>query len=36
LRPDGFPGVEIRRWREGELLKWRYFTLFTATLERVE
>jgi hypothetical protein len=36
LRPDGFPGVEIRRWRDGEHLKWRYFTLFTATLERVE
>ena len=35
LRPDGFPGIEIRRWREGEHLRWRYFTLFTATLERV-
>jgi hypothetical protein len=35
LRPDGFPGIEIRRWRDGEHLRWRYFTLFTATLERV-
>ena len=35
LRPDGFPDIEIRRWRNGELLKWRYFTLFTATLERI-
>jgi len=35
LRPDGFPDIEIRRWREGEHLKWRYFTLFTATLERI-
>jgi hypothetical protein len=36
LRPQGMPGVEIRRWRDGEHLKWRYFTLFTATLERAE
>jgi hypothetical protein len=36
LRPNGLPGVEVRRWREGELLKWRYFTLFTATLERIK
>lgn len=35
LRPDGFPGVEIRRWREGPLLRWRYFTMFTATLQKV-
>ena len=35
LRPDGFPGIEIRRWRDGEHLKWRYHTLFTATLERI-
>ena len=36
LRPDGWPGVEIRRWLEGDKLRWRYFTLFTATLERVD
>jgi hypothetical protein len=35
LRPDGFPGIEIRRWREGDLLRWRYLN-FTATLERVD
>ncbi|HEX3705955.1 MAG TPA: hypothetical protein VHV76_04930 [Mycobacteriales bacterium] len=35
LRPDGFAGVEIRRWREGSQLRWRYHSLFTATLERV-
>ncbi|HVS68028.1 MAG TPA: hypothetical protein VHE56_05720 [Mycobacteriales bacterium] len=36
LRPDGWPGVEIRRWLEDGKLRWRYFTFFTATLERVE
>jgi hypothetical protein len=35
LRPQGFADVEIRRWRAGEQLRWRYHTLFTATLERV-
>jgi hypothetical protein len=35
LRPEGWPGVEIRRWREGEHLRWRYHTAFTATLERI-
>jgi hypothetical protein len=35
LRPKGMPGVEIRRWRDGEQLRWRYHTLFTATLDRV-
>ncbi|HVW79975.1 MAG TPA: hypothetical protein VHB69_03425 [Mycobacteriales bacterium] len=36
LRPQGFDGVEIRRWREGDHLRWRYFSLFNATLERVD
>lgn len=35
LRPDGLPGVEVRRWREGEQLVWRYHTLFTLRLERI-
>ncbi|MGN6475412.1 MAG: hypothetical protein ACTHK4_17420 [Mycobacteriales bacterium] len=35
LRPLGFDGWEVRRWLEGDLLRWRYHTLFTATLERV-
>ena len=35
LRPHGVPGVEVRRWREGEQLVWSYHTLFTARLERV-
>jgi hypothetical protein len=36
LRPDGLPGVEIRRWLEAGKLRWRYHTLFTATLERTD
>ena len=35
LRPQGFEEIEIRRWLEGDKLRWRYHTLFTATLERV-
>jgi hypothetical protein len=35
LRPDGLPGVEIRRWREGDQLVWAYHTAFTARLERM-
>jgi hypothetical protein len=35
LRPEGLPGVEVKRWREGEQLVWQYATLFTARLERV-
>jgi hypothetical protein len=34
LRPDGLPAVEVRRWREGDQLVWRYHTLFTLRLER--
>jgi hypothetical protein len=36
LRPDGLPGVEVRRWRDGDHLRWRYHTLFTVTMERVD
>lgn len=36
LRPEGLPGVEVARWREGDRLRWRYHTLFDATLERVD
>jgi hypothetical protein len=35
LRPRGLPGVEVRRWRDGEQLMWKYHTMFTARLERV-
>jgi hypothetical protein len=36
LRPVGTPGVEVTRHREGEDLVWRYHSLFTARLRRVE
>jgi hypothetical protein len=36
LRPQGMPGVEIRRWRDGAHLMWRYHTAFTARLERID
>lgn len=36
LRPEGLPGVEVRRWREGGQLVWQYHTLFTARLDRFE
>jgi hypothetical protein len=34
LRPKGMPGVEVRRWRDGEHLMWQYHTMFTARLAR--
>lgn len=34
LRPKDLPGVEVRRWRDGEQLVWEYHTLFTVRLER--
>jgi hypothetical protein len=36
LRPDGLDGVEVRRWRDGDRLVWRYHTLFQVVLERVD
>ncbi len=36
LRPDGLPGVEVRRWREADQLVWQYHTLFTVKMERIE
>lgn len=35
LRPRDFPGVEVRRWRDGEHLMWKYHAMFTARLERI-
>jgi hypothetical protein len=29
LRPRDMPGVEVRRWREGDELVWSYHTAFT-------
>jgi hypothetical protein len=34
LRPRDLPGIEVRRWREGDQLVWAYHTAFTARLER--
>lgn len=36
LRPRDMPGVEVRRWRDGDEVVWRYHTLFTTRLERVD
>jgi hypothetical protein len=35
LRPRDLPGVEVRRWSDGEQLVWEYHTLFTVHLERI-
>jgi hypothetical protein len=36
LRPTGLPGVEVRRWRDGDQLLWHYAHRFTARLERTD
>ena len=36
LRPEGMPGVVVRRWRDGDHLLWAYHDLFTARLERTD
>ncbi|HEY3831512.1 MAG TPA: hypothetical protein VGO03_04415 [Acidimicrobiia bacterium] len=36
LRPDGIPGVEVRRRRDGDEMVWQYHTLFTARLVRID
>lgn len=36
LRPSGMPGIEVRRWREGDQMLWEYSALFTVRLERVD
>ena len=36
LRPDGMPGVEVHRWRDGDHLLWKYHTLFTVRMERID
>ncbi len=35
LRPRGMPGIEVRRWREGNQLVWDYAGAFTARMEHV-
>ncbi len=34
LRPADMPGVEVKRWLDGEFLMWQYHTLFSMRLER--
>jgi hypothetical protein len=34
LRPRDIPGVEVRRWRDGDQLVWDYAGAFVARLER--
>jgi hypothetical protein len=36
LRPRDLPGVEVRRWLDGDHLVWRYHDVFTARLERID
>ena len=34
-RIEATPGIEVRRWLEGNHLMWQYHNVFTARLERV-
>ena len=34
LRPNDAPGIEVRRWREGDELVWQYHTLWTTRSAR--
>jgi hypothetical protein len=36
LRPRDLPGIEVRRWREGDQLVWDYAGAFTARMERTD
>ena len=36
LRPDGLPGVEVTRRRQGDHVIWSYGGIFTATLQRID
>jgi len=36
LRPRDLPGVEVRRWRDGDSLMWQYHTMFTVRMQRVD
>jgi hypothetical protein len=36
LRPKDMPGVEVRRWLEGDTLVWRYHTVFTTRSVRID
>lgn len=36
LRPQGMDGVEVRRCREGDHLRWDYAGMFSMLLERID
>jgi hypothetical protein len=36
LRPEGLDGVEVRRWRDGGQMVWRYHEFFEVRLERID
>jgi hypothetical protein len=36
LRPVGLPGIEVKRWREGDELIFEYSMFFTVRLQRVQ
>jgi hypothetical protein len=36
MRPRDLPGVEVRRWLDGDHLMWSYHTLFTTRMERID
>jgi len=36
MRPRDLPGVEVKRWLDGDHLMWSYHTLFTTRMERID
>lgn len=36
LRPEGLPGIEVRRWLDGDTLVWEYAAGCTVRLERID
>jgi hypothetical protein len=36
LRPEGLPGIEVRRWLDGDHLVWEYAAGCTVRLKRVD
>ncbi len=36
LRPQGVPGIEVKRWRDGDHLVWEYSVFVTVRLERID
>ena len=36
MRPEGMPGIEVKRWRDGNHLVWDYAGAFTVRMLRDE